>query len=281
MAEDKPHPRTASDGSEPDFSLPEGMFIEGAKAGEIGVLNVDEIVERMAYTARNDLAFFEGDILLGRRQEFEGPTPRGVVITGPDGGKSFRWPQGEVPYEVSSPALQERVTWAMDHWQTRTPIRFILRIGANSAQYPNYVSFIDDGACYSSVGMQGGRQVISIGPGCSAGSTVHEIGHMLGLWHEQSRADRDQFITVKLENIKPQTLHNFDVHKFDGMMVGQYDYASIMHYPATAFSKNGQPTIVPNLPNVQIGQRNGLSKSDLRSIKAIYPHLDWTNYSVD
>jgi len=47
-----------------------------------------------------------------------------------------------------------------------------------------------------------------------------------------------------------------------------------MHYPATAFSINGQPTIValqPLPPGVVMGQRNGLSQGDIDGINAMYP----------
>ena len=32
---------------------------------------------------------------------------------------------------------------------------------------------------------------------------LHEIMHTLGFWHEQSRPDRDDYVTVFYENIKP------------------------------------------------------------------------------
>ena len=55
--------------------------------------------------------------------------------------------------------------------------------------------------CWSYVGMIGGRQDISIGPGCTSLIPVHEIFHALGRWHEQSRPDRDNFVKVNLNNV--------------------------------------------------------------------------------
>jgi hypothetical protein len=49
----------------------------------------------------------------------------------------------------------------------------------------------------------------------------------------------------------------------------QYDYQSIMHYDPVAFSRNGQPTIVPKV-NTQIGQRGGFSQLDAYKINRLY-----------
>lgn len=50
----------------------------------------------------------------------------------------------------------------------------------------------------------------------------------------------------------------------------EYDYGSVMHYSSTAFSVNGEATIVPKVPGVTIGQRNGLSVQDALEIMRIY-----------
>ena len=62
--------------------------------------------------------------------------------------------------------------------------------------------------CFSSVGnRQMGKQVLSIGSNCDRIATVeHEFLHALGFWHEQSRADRDDYVTIVWDQINEGTL---------------------------------------------------------------------------
>lgn len=58
-------------------------------------------------------------------------------------------------------------------------------------------------SCYSPVGRTGGSQEVALGDAClNHGTIQHEILHALGLWHEQSRSDRDDFIQVMWDNIQ-------------------------------------------------------------------------------
>ena len=117
------------------------------------------------------------------------------------------------------------------------------------------------------VGKRGGRQDITLGNNCGTGNAIHETGHTIGLWHEQSREDRDTFVQIVWANIDPAQQHNFTQHVTDGDDLGAYDYGSIMHYPPTAFSINNQATIIarqPLPPGVVMGsraQRNGTEKA--------------------
>ena len=108
-----------------------------------------------------------------------------------------------------------------------------------------------------------------LGSACTTGNCIHEIGHTVGLWHEQSRADRDQFVTVRFNEIIANARHNFNQHIQDGIDLGAYDYESIMHYPRDAFSSTGEDTIIPTKAEAKIGQREKLSPGDIASVKKL------------
>ena len=75
----------------------------------------------------------------------------------------------------------------------------------------------------------------------SKGHAIHEIGHAIGLWHEHSRPDRDDYIEVLYENIKETEQDNFGKlrqEKFALVPDVGYDIESIMHYGPFAFVKD-------------------------------------------
>jgi hypothetical protein len=224
---------------------------------KIKLLSAPGVQREVRHSTIDGVAVFEGDIVLSRGLE-----QLGVAITGP----GVRWPNKTVVFEIDAGLPSpERVTQAIQHWEQRTPIRFKKRTTEN-----DFVIFRDGGGCSSAVGRIGGVQFVTLGAACSVGNAIHEIGHTVGLWHEQSREDRDQFVTVMLDNIAPNLRHNFDQHITDGDDIGDYDYGSIMHYPRNAFAIDpSKPTLVTKNGEA-IGQREALSAGDIAAVVAIY-----------
>jgi hypothetical protein len=235
-------------------------------------------------------AILEGDIVLGPiekvrhesaiirnsiAQQSGGNVPRAIAIT----GKKYRWPGGVVPYAIDSNLPQsERVASAIKHWEVNTRIRFISIGHLGTGTVPHHILFKRDANLnggQSSVGMNPfplgivSYQSIDLGDNADVGTIIHEIGHAVGLWHEQSRSDRDNFVTVNWGNIVKGKEHNFNTHEEDGDNIGPYDYGSIMHYARTAFSSNGQDTITP-VGGQAIGQRSGLSSGDKEAVAMLY-----------
>lgn len=81
------------------------------------------------------------------------------------------------------------------------------------------------------------------------GVIVHELLHAIGFHHMQQSTERDDFVTIMWDNIMDgQRGHFFKLgdHVITNLGI-EYDYKSIMHFSATAFSSNGEPTIVPHV----------------------------------
>ncbi|RXN33779.1 meprin A subunit beta-like protein [Labeo rohita] len=120
-----------------------------------------------------------------------------------------------------------------------------------------------------------GKQELSVGENCDGLGTVeHEFLHALGFWHEQSRFDRDDYVTIMWNQIKAGKEHNFNIHNdtVSSSFGLPYDYGSVMHYSKTAFSKSSEPTIVTKIPEFLdvIGQHMEFSDSDLLKLNRLY-----------
>ncbi|UYZ61571.1 M12 family metallopeptidase [Hymenobacter weizhouensis] len=207
---------------------------------------------------------YEGDILLTDEQ-----LATGKAQTESAGRTTGKWPSGIVYYTIDSNLpSQNRVTDAIAHWEANTSIRFVRRTTQS-----NFVTFRVGSGCSSNIGMTGSRQYINLASGCSTGNTIHEIGHALGLFHEQTRNDRDTFVNILTQNIQSGYENNFAKYSalgYSGSDFGALDFGSIMMYGSYSFSSNGQPTITKKDGSTFNIQRSGLSAGDKSGIDIMY-----------
>ncbi|XP_013164435.1 PREDICTED: tolloid-like protein 1 [Papilio xuthus] len=190
------------------------------------------------------------------------------------------WENGVIPYEIDgnfSGAHKSLFKQAMRHWENFTCVKFVER---DPSLHKDYIIFTERPCgCCSFVGKRGsGAQAISIGKNCDKfGIVVHELGHVVGFWHEHTRPDRDNHVQIIRDNILSGQEYNFNKLTYEEVnSLGQtYDYDSIMHYARNTFSKGTYlDTILPlevhGKKRPEIGQRVRLSASDIAQTNLLY-----------
>ncbi|XP_011706445.1 PREDICTED: high choriolytic enzyme 2-like, partial [Wasmannia auropunctata] len=152
-------------------------------------------------------------------------------------------------------------------------IRFVLRNG-----HKDFIDFQNKNiGCWSWIGRQGGGQNLNLQtPSCTyyVGTAIHEINHAIGFWHEHTREDRDNYVSINWNNIQRDQQYNFNKAPQKQITYNvPYDYKSVMHYSEYAFAINPNvKTIMPtNPPDATIiGERSGLSNGDVLKINRMY-----------
>eukprot|EP00933_Yihiella_yeosuensis_P053618 TRINITY_DN51895_c0_g1_i1.p1 TRINITY_DN51895_c0_g1~~TRINITY_DN51895_c0_g1_i1.p1 ORF type:complete len:408 (+),score=59.17 TRINITY_DN51895_c0_g1_i1:107-1330(+) len=143
------------------------------------------------------------------------------------------------------------------------------------AEKPSVMVKNNKPGCNSHIGMQFtwvNSQRLNLEQGCHVhGVILHEMGHAIGLAHEHERYDRDKYINVHWENIKPEFKFAFK-KRFSASTSDPYDYKSLMHYGNYEFSNGGGPTITDTKgQNVKgMGQRARFDEQDWAQINRMY-----------
>uniref|UniRef100_A0A672L251 Metalloendopeptidase n=1 Tax=Sinocyclocheilus grahami TaxID=75366 RepID=A0A672L251_SINGR len=237
-----------------------------------------------------DIALDEEDLRLLKANLMDATENDSSNFSIPDSGDLLRrrraatarpervWPDGIIPYIISSNfSGSQRAIFkqAMRHWEKHTCVTFMERSTEES-----YIVFtIRPCGCCSFVGRRGGGpQAISIGKNCDKfGIVVHELGHVIGFWHEHTRPDRDEHVDIFRENIQPGQEYNFiKMEPDDVNSLGEvYDFDSIMHYARNTFSRGIYlDTMLPKYEvdgvRPPIGQRTRLSKGDIAQARKLY-----------
>ncbi|XP_054289631.1 uncharacterized protein LOC129004936 [Macrosteles quadrilineatus] len=185
------------------------------------------------------------------------------------------WPEAVVPVSIG-PGFGFKdmniLKKALRIIEDKTCIRFPPR-QENHTSYVELKGDLGYGECWSYLGRISGNQTLSLGEGCvNLHHALHEICHALGLVHQHSSPDRDDYINIHWENIDPDFVEWFDKYTWDEYTdfgLG-YDYYSVMHYSAYIASSNGKPTLSAKDPDVKIEPRTTLSDKDVQKLNMMY-----------
>jgi hypothetical protein len=220
----------------------------------------------------NGKYLYDGDVVL-ERDDFSLPgeiNGKGVYSGG-------NWPNRTVRWRYDSGVstdLKNKWKTATTAWKNDLDFTFT-QISASAGGDYILVQQNSSGSAYSTtIGRRGGQQIISVDPRYfSSGSVIHEIGHGVGLIHEQKRPDRNTYITINYSNIRPNWTSQYD--KCSGCTTnGTFDFNSIMLYGATASSTVVYNTSIPAMTRKNgttwTANRSFLSKGDKAAINAKY-----------
>ncbi|XP_065336691.1 zinc metalloproteinase nas-6-like [Cloeon dipterum] len=188
--------------------------------------------------------------------------------------RKINWPHGIIPFILQpgmnsgeKKAVQRGMEWVME--------RSCIKFRPYRSGDKDYVHLMYNlTGCWGYVGRQGGGQVISLQRHACfiPGSVAHELLHATGFHHEQSAPNRDEYVFINYTNVEKGKKHQFQ--KYSSNVVTDYgvgyDYDSLMHYSRKAFSKNGQDTIIPYQPGVEIGQKSHISEKDYEKLNFKY-----------
>lgn len=283
------------------------VYSDGTVIGYLGSA-VDHLPEgvpamRLFRELHGDIVIDNQDLLAGYLSQHE-PHKDGIAeAVGLPIGHGALWPDSTVAYvidgSISDPAQRTAVRNAISAWNRATDpsgnpikVRFVPRYPGDSRPY---VSFVRGG---SGPGNCGASQVgrhdnfftnwwsHDIHLDCFDQRTIiHEMGHTAGLFHEQQRCDRDNFVNV----FAPAGGNCERYCGGDHVDYGPYNYLSVMHYPYNLANGCSIQPITPRAAGyhgtpADVGSLNTLDTFDVQGINQMYwghpslPTIGWGQF---
>ncbi len=189
-------------------------------------------------------------------------------------GKYRTWPDGRIPYVIHSSVgavTRDAVLTAMNNWQTKSEqrVRFekatandTARLVVKQTTAPNT----------SHIGYKAGTvTTVELRPKEHVTVARHELGHVLGLEHEQRRADRAGYIQVKTGNIVGSKYCKNQFSVCDTcLFLGDFDPTSVMLYRTSDLSACRTGPVLLHADGTPIQHKWVLSAGDIAAIAELY-----------
>ncbi|UJR08286.1 hypothetical protein I4U23_012558 [Adineta vaga] len=220
----------------------------------------------------------QGDIV--PYPHFRTITGRGVAIAS---AYNYRWANATIPYVFAENITSARRTFIEQQMREIEQLTMVnntqcVKFRSQTSYDSYFITIFNGSGCSAPVGSWGsyvGVRPVSLLDGwystCMiSGIVQHELTHVLGFFHEQSRPDRDEYVSIQWNNIVPAQTSNFIKYNSDvDTQMTPYDYGSVMHYGRNAFAINSSgSTIIPIMNDTAfIGQRVQLSPIDILEIQ--------------
>jgi hypothetical protein len=174
------------------------------------------------------------------------------------------WAMARFTYDANlSPFQKNIIKQTLLNIQSKTNVRFYNATGQPThdnkynIDYP-YINFRYSGnqdTSNSKIGRVGGKQDINLADFAfyQSGVIEHEILHALGMMHEQSRFDRDDYVIINTSNLTDLGKANFQKRKHNYFIRGWYDFNSVMGYS----SMTGSSSMVKDLSKPMYTKKDG------------------------
>ena len=221
------------------------------------------------YGANGDGTFCEYDIMIP-----EGDRGRRALIP-----NERLWDEGVVPYMYAAEvpmSLRRNVERAMLKLEEVADISFVLALrpkGAHLIVTTRYMMNGKTNGCWATVGKHAPARM-NLGWCSGQKELVHELLHVLGMWHEQSRPDAPTYLSPR-----PMGEGSSDIND---CIIGEvrtrgmpYDFRSIMHYPinflgATLTEEGRNRLTAQKTQAARVGYYLEMSRLDVMGLQELY-----------
>ena len=228
-----------------------------------------------------DSTYFSGDMIFSKEfiEEISTNTNARSAVAA---NTNLYWPGKVINYMILNSAFNDnernKIIEALNEISNATHLTFVYNGSAAIQERIIFKRSNVNNTSFSSIGKQSNKpNYIQLAPNTTVkkGTVIHEVLHSLGFFHEHSRTDRNNYITIIEENINPEYLYAFDTFidkDYSGYNLGTFDFNSIMLYGSfNGFEINpSQPSITRKDGTIFSEQRDSLSYGDIAGLNYIY-----------